>query len=78
MSKTLAWSIALFCALHATASAEQKSEKAEWVKRCDRLEESRRIACLDEVRAEAQKRFLEQQDAAAKPTEKAAEASKKP
>ena len=77
MFKNLAWAIALsFGVWHAAAAAERKHEKAEWVKRCDRLEESRRIACLDEVRAEAQKRFLAEQ-AEIKPADKLAEPQKK-
>ena len=63
--------VAAFVATPAIHAAEKtnkpdrvhKPEKAEWVKRCDRLKEAERLACLDEVRIEAQQRFLDPKSA---------------
>ena len=37
---------------------EAKQEKAEWVARCDRVAEDKRVECLEKLRAEALERFL--------------------
>lgn len=38
--------------------AAAPTKKAEWVTRCDRLNQAARFDCLDKLRAEARERFL--------------------
>lgn len=39
------------------AASNQRRQSAEWIKRCDKREGDKRMACLDEVRAEVVQRF---------------------
>ena len=47
-----------------TQEGSKSREAAEWIKRCDRLKENERRACLEEVRAEIARR---RQESAANP-----------
>ena len=42
----------------AGTAKEAKQEKAEWVARCDRVAEDKRVDCLEKLRSEALERFL--------------------